>query len=158
MDSLPTTRRGTEHGAALVELALVLPLVMALALGIFTGGAAYFRKLTIVDAVREGTRYGASLPLSTATGGSAGWETSVKGRITQASGGELATTDLCAKLVSPTGGSDCGVTDPPGASSEPGIHIVKVSATKGAVVQFFFFTRSTTLTSKLAARFERDTG
>lgn len=147
-----------EEGTGLVELALVLPVLLALALGIFTGGTAYFRKITIVDAVREGARYGATLPVPTGAGGSATWEASVQNRVAQASGGELAAANVCVKLVFATGGTDCGVSDPSGAAAETNVRLVKVSASKEARIECFFFTSTSTLSGKLAARFERDTG
>ena len=58
------SRTRDERAAALVELAIVLPLVIALILGLFTGGMAYNRKITIVNAAREASRYGATLPVS----------------------------------------------------------------------------------------------
>jgi hypothetical protein len=136
----------------------VLPLVMALALGIFTGGAAYFRKITLVDAVREGTRYGVTLPVPTGAGGAAAWETSVKNRVASASAGELLAANVCVKLVYATGATDCGVSDPSGASSEASVRLVKVSATKNVTFEAFFFKTTSTLSSKLAGRYERDTG
>ena len=140
----------------MVELAILLPLIVGLALGIFTGGVAYFRKITIVDAVREGARYGASLQAD--AGAMAAWETSVKNRVVHVSGGELTAADVCVKLVYASGASDCGVSDPPGASSETTVRLVKVSASKPATIEFVFFATTSTLSGKLAARYERDTG
>lgn len=57
-------RSPDERGAALVEFALILPLFMALILGMFSGGIAYNQKITITNAVREGSRYGATLPVA----------------------------------------------------------------------------------------------
>jgi len=51
-----------EDGAALVEFALVLPILVMLALGIMTGGIVVNRKLDVSHATREGARYGATLP------------------------------------------------------------------------------------------------
>jgi Flp pilus assembly protein TadG len=141
-----------------VEFAIVAPLVFALALGIFTGGSAYFRKITVVDAVREGARYGATLPVPSGAGGSSSWEASVRSRVLQASGGELTSANVCVKLVSATGATDCGVADPSGASGEGGVRLVKVSASKSVLLEFFFFSRASTLSEKLAARYERDSG
>jgi Flp pilus assembly protein TadG len=151
-------RRRDERGVALVEFAIVLPVLMAFALGIFSGGTAYFRKITVVDAVREGARYGATLPVPAGAGGAASWETSVRNRVAQASGGELASANVCVKLVYATGAADCGITDPAGAATETGVRLVKVSASKDATLEFFFFTRTVTLSGAVAARFERDTG
>jgi Flp pilus assembly protein TadG len=56
-----------ESGASLVEFALVLPVFMMLLLGMFTGGLAYSRKLSVGQAVREGARYGATKPFTGTT-------------------------------------------------------------------------------------------
>lgn len=151
-------RRRGEQGAALVEFVLVAPVLLGLVLGIFTGGTAYYRKIAIVDSVREGARYGASLPVPGGLTGPTSWETSVKNRIVQASGGELSSADVCVKLVYAIGGTDCGVLDPTGASSETTVHLVKVSASRPASLEFFFFTTNTTVSARMVARFERDTG
>lgn len=137
---------------------MVLPLFLALVLGIFTGGHAYSDKISLMEAVREGARYGASLPLGTGPTAVTSWETGVRNRLVEASGGEVAAGDVCVKLVLPTGGSDCGLSDPPGAANEPTVHLVKVSATKPAKLEFFFFSTDTVMRGKLVARFERDTG
>ncbi|MDQ3640297.1 MAG: pilus assembly protein [Actinomycetota bacterium] len=149
-------RPRTERGAVFVEFAMVLPLFMALVLGIYTGGLAYTNKISLVEAVREGARYGASLPVGTDPVTT--WETGVRNRVVFASGGEVAFGDVCVKFVLPTGGSDCGITDPPGASNEPAVHLVKVSATKQAKIEFFFYTSEPLLRGQIVARFERDTG
>ncbi len=41
----------------------MLPIFMMLLLGMFTGGLAYSRKLSVAQAAREGARYGATLPI-----------------------------------------------------------------------------------------------
>lgn len=148
-------------GSALVELALVLPLAMALLLGIVTGGAAYFQKISLVDAAREGARYGASLKHDAPAGGIATWRQNVKDRVAQLSGGQLTAADVCVDLVTPTGSNAaCGVGDPSGAASDPTAlapaSVVKVSATKATKVDFIFFTSTATLSAKVAARYERD--
>ena len=151
------TDRG-ERGSVLVEFTIVLPLLLALILGIFTGGQAYSDKISMVEAVREGARYGASLPLGTGGSAVSTWEAGVRSRVVEASAGGLASADVCVKFVLPVGGSDCGLADPPGASNEPTIHLVKVSATKPATLEFFVFRMDKVMTGKLVARFERDTG
>lgn len=150
--------RRNERGAVFVEFAIVLPLFLALVLGIFTGGHAYSHKISLVEAVREGARYGVSLPVGTDSTAVMTWEAGVRNRVVAASNGELAPEDVCVKFVLPAGGADCGLTDPPGASDEPRVHLVKVSATKPARLEFFFFEMNTVMHGKLVARFERDTG
>ncbi len=142
----------------LIEMALVLPVLLSLVLAIFTGGLAYTDKISLVEAVREGARYGVSLPLGTGAGAVTTWEGSVRSRVVAASDGALAPGDVCVKFALPTGGSDCGLGDPPGASNDPTIHLVKISATKPASLDFFFFKMNKVMTAKLVARFERDTG
>ena len=148
----------TERGAVFLEFAVVLPMLLSLVLGIFTGGMAYTSKIGVVEAVREGARYGASMPLGTGAGAVSAWEGGVRSRVVNASGGEIAPADVCVKLVLATGASECGLADPPGATNEPSVHLVKVSATMPSKVEFFFFTRDLVLRGGLVARFERDTG
>jgi Flp pilus assembly protein TadG len=154
-------RNRGQRGAAIVEMALVLPICVALLLGTFSGGTTYFQKISLVDAAREGARYGASLRSDTESGGLATWKQNVKDRVVQLSGGQLTAADVCADLVTPTGSNTvCGVADPPGAASDPTVlapaRLVKVSATKLAKVEFFFFTLTPTLSSRVVARYERD--
>jgi Flp pilus assembly protein TadG len=144
-------RRG-ERGAGLVEFALVLPLLMALVLGLVTGGIAYNRKISITNAVREGARYGATLSCSAACVSGGTWISQVKTRVADASGGELATTDVCAWVGQAAGTVDCGQADPAGSA---GTMVVKVSATKDAELDVIFFRQTLTLTSKSTARYER---
>ncbi len=154
-------RRDNERGATMVEFALLLPLVMALLLGIVTGGHAYFQKISLVDAAREGARYGASLKYDAASGGLATWKSNVRERVVQLSGGQLSAADVCVELVTPTGANlQCGVGDPPGSASDPTVlapaRLVKVSATKVATIETIFFTSNPTLSAKVVARYERD--
>jgi Flp pilus assembly protein TadG len=148
----------SERGAIFVEFALVLPLLMSLVLGIYTGGQAYTNKIGVVEAVREGARYGASLPMGTDPSALSTWEALVKSRVVDASGGDILPADVCVKWVLPGSGTLCGLADPAGATNEPTVHLVKVSATKPAKMEFFFFSKNTTLRGQLVARFERDTG
>jgi Flp pilus assembly protein TadG len=52
--------RATEDGAVAVEFALVLPLLMALLVGIVTAGFAFNNTLGVTDGVNEGARFGAT--------------------------------------------------------------------------------------------------
>src|SRR5262245_45554206 len=57
-----TERRHRERGAALVEFTLVLPLLLLVVFGGVTTALAYERKSELVYAVRDGARYGATVP------------------------------------------------------------------------------------------------
>ncbi len=134
---------------------------MALLLGIFTGGSAYFQKISLVDAVRDGARYGASLKHDAASGGLAQWRQNVKNRVVELSGGQVTAAQVCAELVTPTGAeTSCGVADPAGAASDPTVlapaSLVKVSVSKPTKLEFVFFTSTPTVTAKAVARYERD--
>lgn len=50
-----------EEGAAVVEFALVLPILLFIVFGIIDFGRAFYTLNNIVSAVREGARYGAIL-------------------------------------------------------------------------------------------------
>lgn len=147
-----------EAGAVLVETVVVLPVLLALVLGTVSGGFAYAQKIAVVDAVREGARYGASLQLGSGPTAVADFEAAVKNRVVSLSGGSLTVPQVCARLVLPNGGNDCGVNDPAGASAEPTVQLVKVSAATQATLQFFFASMDLTLDGRAAARYERDTG
>ena len=54
-------RDKSESGAALVEFALLLPVFMALVLGMLSGGLIYNQKMDLTHATREGARYGAAI-------------------------------------------------------------------------------------------------
>lgn len=147
-----------DRGAVLVEFVVVLPLLFALVFGITSGGQAYSTKITLVGAVREGARFGATLRLSTAPTAVADFEASVTSRIVATAAGTLDASNVCVKLVFPTGATDCGIADPVGASAQPTVHLVKVSASKSATIQFFFLSTSKNLSEQLATRYERDSG
>ncbi|MEI8240018.1 MAG: TadE/TadG family type IV pilus assembly protein [Actinomycetota bacterium] len=53
---LVRTRRHEDHGAAMVEMALILPLLVMLLVGIVQFGLAYSSKVSIQAAAREGAR------------------------------------------------------------------------------------------------------
>ena len=156
-----------------MELTLVLPLFLAMVLGIYTGGLAYSKKISLVEAVREGARYGVSLPMGTYT--VTQWQDElwdrfrldfeIRNRVVSASNGDVAFADVCVAFVLPTvttttstPSSQCGVPDPAGALNEATIHVIKVTASKPAKMEFFLFSKNTTLTAKTVARYERDLG
>lgn len=62
--SIQTGNERTERGAALIELAFALPLVIMLIVGMVSAGIAYNRQLSLTHAAREGGRYAATLPVT----------------------------------------------------------------------------------------------
>jgi Flp pilus assembly protein TadG len=61
MRVLPPSRSTSDHeaGAAAVELALVLPLLLLIVIGIIRFGQAYYTQITLTQASREGVRVAA---------------------------------------------------------------------------------------------------
>ncbi|MGH3116310.1 MAG: TadE/TadG family type IV pilus assembly protein [Gaiellales bacterium] len=160
------TRRWVDgRGAAMVEFAFILPVLMAMLLGTVTGGIAYHEKIAMADAVREGARFGATLTDGT------GFATSVRDRTEQLSAGELGHDDVCVQLVragSPdtvvrsyyptSGGGSCPASfgsAPPTPSMPGGYCVVKVWAHRTADLQAFFFTKAVDLKAKAVAAYER---
>ena len=90
----------------MVEFALVLPIFMALVLGMFTGGIAYNQKLSMTNAAREGSRYAATLPVIS-TAPMSDWLDSVAIVAADAASGELAAGTpgrvVCVAYVHPDG-------------------------------------------------------
>jgi Flp pilus assembly protein TadG len=110
-----------EHGATVVEFALVLPVFLAIVLGAFTGAAAYNRRQNLVSAAREGARFAATLAVSpvnsTCTTGPTDmdkWLNCVKAAVVQAASGDLnaggSTRYVCVAYVNNTGNLQSGVT------------------------------------------------
>ena len=56
MRSMKRSRRGSERGVALVEMAIVLPLLLILVFGIIEAGWFYAELSDVRNAAREGTR------------------------------------------------------------------------------------------------------
>jgi Flp pilus assembly protein TadG len=153
-----------DKGVALVEFAIVLPVLMCVLLGMLTGGAALAKKIDMTDAIREGARFGATIQVGTTDADLTNaalltaWSNKVKSRIVELSGGRLATTDLCVALVQSTGSAaqtaaNCFVADP---TSSTGDYVVRVRGTGNAKLEAFFFSTNIPLDVKVAARYERD--
>jgi hypothetical protein len=160
-----TRTGGNERGAALVEFALILPLVMSLVLGLITGGAAYNRKLSLTNAVREGSRFGATLSGPT-TGG---WASDVQNRTVELASGDLSSTNqVCVQLVKNGSvvvaggytyqalGTDCSSIAAPTVTAPATDCVVKVWAARvnQDKLQVIFFSKDLTLTAKSVARYE----
>jgi Flp pilus assembly protein TadG len=102
---------GRSRGAVVVEFALVLPILVALLLGVTTAGLAYNKKLNMTYATREGARFGATVPPSqTWTSGT--WASNVRDLVVARSGGDLTTADVCVSLVVSSSATTSAVYSP----------------------------------------------
>ncbi len=107
-----TTERGStglkffDRGAALVELAIALPLVMMLILGMVSAGIAFNHQLALTHAAREGGRYAATLPVGNFADMNA-WLDAVALRVLNDSTGSLGPSVpghfICVAYVHPDG-------------------------------------------------------
>lgn len=159
--------RRDDAGASLVEFALILPLFFTLMLGMFTGGLAYSRRLSITDASREGARYGATLPLS-AEATTDAWLARVAAVAVASSDGEVdasqTTRLVCVSYVPVSGtarrfqlvGTASGVasdgtcfTD--GRSNEARVQVV---AERTSTLELLVTARDLRLNAQSVARFE----
>lgn len=161
-----TTHAGI-RGAALVEFALVAPLVLCLLLGTITGGFALAVKNSMTNAVREAGRLGATMPEGTSWDA---WAVLVRDRAVELAGGDLTTSQVCVEMVQwtpastptetvlgrwPTSGCGFGGEPTVPTSTPDGGCVVKVWAERGADINALFFSRSVTLEASAVGRYER---
>jgi hypothetical protein len=159
---MPMTRRRRAHGekgAAAVEFALVLPLLLMLLFGIITFGLAYHEKLALANALREGSRFGATAPSG------AGWSTDVVDHTKSVLFGttDAADVDVCAKLLQADGtvvdASACSLPaseEPPTpADIAPGGCVVKVWGSQDAHLSIVMAAWDVQLTGRSVATYER---
>jgi hypothetical protein len=168
-----------DDGAVLVEFALTLPILVMLLLGMFTGGYAYNQKLAITNGVREGSRFGATLPVASSTCGSGSgtldcWLSQVADVTQSASEGDLVSSapglSICVAYVYPAGtssndetkslvrtsGGD-SITAGTGCftDSRPnGERRVQVTASRQGKIEYLISKATPTLSSQSVTKFE----
>lgn len=90
---------GSERGAALVEFALVVPLLMMLLVGLVSAGTAYDQKLQITHATREGARFASTVSPTQLFANGDTWANNVRDLVVERSGGALVGAQVCVSLV-----------------------------------------------------------
>ena len=99
-------RHRDDRGAAAVEFALVVPILLMLLFGVVTTAMTYSDHLSATNAVREGARYGAAADVS-----SSAWATSVRDRVKQTyfnAGATVTDAQICVQLVKADGSTAAG--------------------------------------------------
>ena len=160
-----------ERGTALVEFALVLPLVLMLAFGVVTAGLTYNHKIDLTHAAREGARYGATLAQLQCSGspnpcGTQTWAQVVQSVVVQRAFGDLTASQVCVALVSGSPGASLGSTFSVNSPNADGTCYsdgngdagkrVQVAITKtGDTINGILFKIPVTLTSQATAKFEQ---
>ena len=66
MKAMRSSLRSDDRGVAMVEMAVVLPVLLAIGLGVIEFGNLIFSRHLIENGVRDGARYAAGLPYNTA--------------------------------------------------------------------------------------------
>jgi len=117
-------RRHPERGAAAVEMALVLPVLLFLLMGMIDFGRAYSAQIQLSAAAREGVRLAALNPVTTSLADQQGQTSFGDGpiatRVTSAAGGLAAfTTSGCSSPVPTDTMSYACVTYCPLATATP---------------------------------------
>jgi Flp pilus assembly protein TadG len=123
-----------ERGAAAVEFAIVLPLLILLVFGIVEFAIAYNRQQGLHAAAREGARV-AALPQTS--------QADIVDRVHSALDGVLNDTDLSAATITVTPASNQPCDDAP-----PGTHVVVTVSAPNTLAIPLFSNATITLTGK----------
>jgi len=106
MDAMAQRATG-DRGAAVVEFALVLPVLMILLLGMVSGGSAWNQSQALSQGARVTARYAATLPLPANTADMPAWLDALIDRSITASEGNMAAgvsgRTVCVAYVDPAG-------------------------------------------------------
>ena len=162
--------RHNEQGTALVEFALILPLVLMLAFGVITAGLTYNHKIDLTHAAREGARYGATLAQLQCSGspnpcGTQTWAQVVQSVVVQRAAGDLTASQVCVALVSGNPAAPLGSTffvNSPNAdgtcysdgNADPGKRVQVGIVKTGDAINGVVFRIPVTLTSQATEKFE----
>jgi Flp pilus assembly protein TadG len=163
--------RNRERGSAMVEFALILPLVLMLAFGMVTAGLTYNHKIDLTHAAREGARYGATLAQLQCSGspnpcGTKTWAQVVQSVVVERAFGDVTAAQVCVSLVTGNPGavvaSGFSVNSPNSdgtcysdGNGDAGKR-VQVAITKtGDKIDGILFRFPVTLTSQATAKFEQ---
>ncbi len=162
-------RRGRgDRGVALVEFALVFPLLAIMLFGIFGAGMVLNRRLSVTQAGREGARYGATVPIDQCTPvtncSGLTWAQLVRSVTAERSAGAVTTSDVCVALVSGPGSAPvaigssfttAGGTSPcyVDSSSDTGKR-VQVTISRQDKIDAAVFSVPVTLSARALSRFE----
>ena len=161
-----------ERGAALVEMALVMPVLMVLLVGMVTAGIAYDRNNSLNNGARESARFGATLPVTSTL---SSWLNDVANVAVESASGVLDSSapgqQVCVAYVYPDGtssadqttriielsgvravtiGSTCFADGRPNSERR-----VQVTLQRKTDIEAIVFSSTVTLNAQSVTRFER---
>ena len=159
----PDSRRADgERGTAVIEFALILPLLMCIILGMFTGGVLANRQIEITHAAREGARYGSMVPVSDSFL-SGTWATNVRDVVVALPTTNSRPTRSASPSSTVTFRSPSPTPTPPRLTTRPASTTPAITrpgagsrcqaATTGRL-EAFFFTRTVDLAATVTSRYE----
>jgi Flp pilus assembly protein TadG len=119
--------RKSEYGGALVELAVVTPVVLLLAIGVIDYGRVYFTSVAVANAARAGAEYGTAMPANQVD--TVGIRT-----FAQLDGAEAGSISIVATTIYKCGGTVVSASATCAGYGVPRVY-VEVTATK-AVTMF----------------------
>jgi Flp pilus assembly protein TadG len=160
--------RQKDRGAALVEFALIFPLLATLLFGVLSGGLLMNRRESVTHAAREGARYGATVAANQCTPttncGGKTWAQLVQSIVVARADGDLTTSQVCVALVSGPGSSPTAIDASHIAGGTTRCYIdnsadtgnrVQVSITRPDELNAVLVHFSVNLTSNATAQFEQ---
>lgn len=147
--------RERERGAAIVEMAIVTPLLILLLLGIWTVARAYNVKNTMDHAVREGARYAATVDPWDATPGASDAEVRavVDGELGASAINAASVDTVCIELVE-QGNSGCDDDGTDQVANAPADLIAVRIEIVDYPLNFVFWTFDVDFASQATARHE----
>ena len=122
--------RDSEAGNAMVELAVVMPILILIAIGVMDYGRVYFTSIAVANAARAGAEWGAQNLGAFATD-AAGIQA-----FAQADGNEVAPITITSARVCRCGSTvvTCGTTSDCGGGYGPAMEFVEVTASKSVAL------------------------
>lgn len=128
------SKRRPDHGASLVEFALISPLLFMLLLGTLTGGLTLSRQNAVENAVRESTRFGAVLSDFNASTNLGQMYAQVESAATGDLDAHVQGREICVALIEDDGTWDYQLydeDDTPTAGTDAAFATVPAQCTKG---------------------------
>ena len=121
----------SEHGGALVELAVVLPVLILIAIGVMDYGRVYYTSVTVSNAARAGAEWGAYGMTGSATKDA---QIQSFAKIEGAEAGTFTVTSSHFCRCSPTGVDVSCTTGSCGAYGKPQIYVTATATKKVALL------------------------
>lgn len=118
--------RHSEHGGAMVELAVVLPVLILISIGVMDYGRVYFTSIAVANAARAGAEYGAQ------NLGTYSDKHSDMQAFAQADGSEVGAITVTSARVCRCGSTvvTCSTTSECGGGYGPAMLFIEVTASK----------------------------